>query len=555
MNEENIAKETEWVKLVGGYEVINLPSLLSFCDNSGVCVKPPLSVHSTFPASGASSALQPDRGTMPRLYTSPQVCVTRYGTFFAAPDAPWQEDATTPGGVAAALGISPPPASSRVASKGVKRIQGAKSRTGTPDGRLNPGVGLPPKGSRSEGASPMGRQPPCLSIGTNQTVKESKIRGKGEKWTSRLEIYSGDVVLKRWNNEPKEEKQYRGDRKACFKFSDRMRLEFCRQVRNQPELNRVGVSGVATVTYGKNHPKDSETLRTHIHNFTRRLKRDGVGGYYMIEFQEERRAVHVHFILSKFVPHEDWAAMWCECSGQAGDIDVYNVHVYKHPDHTNRHMTQVLRTSAGASFYAAKYASKAGLQKTIPEDFNWSGRWWGHFGMGPVKPEIVIEGSASEDVGIRRILRRKAKSEQRAYRRARVQAELDRTIRAEALLDAFHLSPGLSYQEAEKQGSSCGVGFSRLLRNGRDCRSWQDVSNAERKVILKGMMSNGVIRCQRKSKDWDKLTCYGQGKFLTKHINELRRIWVRPEVNRLMSFFGGRVINTQSIEVVKRKAS
>jgi len=321
-----------------------------------------------------------------------------------------------------------------------------------------------------------------------------------------------------------------------------MRLEFARQVRNQPTLNQVGITGVSTVTYGQNHPKDSITLRTHIHNFTRRLKRDGIGGYYMIEFQEERRVVHVHFILTRWVDHHEWATMWGECSDQKGDIDVYNVHAYRHPGFPHRHMTQKLRSARGAGYYAAKYASKAGLQKTIPEGFEWSGRWWGKFGMPPVKPITKEETSSTEHVQIRRLLRRKSKSDANGYYKARVIGELNAIARKNELHDGFGLPEGKAWKSARQTQESSAV-WSILHHNGRVCMGWEGVDRA----IRRGMASEG-IRPPKKGKDWDKLTCYGQGAFLLAHYDRLKASWTPKAVSIVVALFGAKVVDRTTPE-------
>jgi len=261
----------------------------------------------------------------------------------------------------------------------------------------------------------------------------------------------------------------------------------------------------------------------------KRLTRAGVGGYYMIEFQPERKAPHVHWILSQAVEPGEWGRMWVACSDQAGDTDALKVNGHAKS-------SQVLKTIRGASAYAAKYASKEGDQKTIPQGFDWSGRWWGHFGLPVVKPETVEHSDGAHHHKLRRLLRRKAKSEARSYYRTRILSELTTQKREDDLM-----GQGMTKRKARSvllssPAPSCP--WYTITKRGRYAMGIEGTSKALRRA-----MAPYVAKPPRSGKDWDKLTCYGQAQFLRDNLERLRESWDGVAVSRALRFFGGKILN------------
>ncbi|MEI6166464.1 MAG: hypothetical protein WCS52_04660 [bacterium] len=344
--------------------------------------------------------------------------------------------------------------------------------------------------------------------------------------TSTLEIYSADVVIKRWNNQNNAGKKQIGAARGIIAgFSSGSAREFCRQVRNQPLLNRTGVSGMATATYGTNIPKDSLTVRLHIKRMTMRLTRDEIGGYYMIEFQEARRAIHVHWILSQAIEPQAWGMMWVEASEQTHDTDAVSVACHKKS-------SQIMKSARGASFYASKYASKAGLQKVVPDDFSWSGRWWGHWGIPIVKPERVEHASAVHHASFRRLFRRKARSEAQSYYRSRLVGQLNHDFRVDNLIYCGNSLKDAVMYAAQGYGGNWGA----FNHQGHYLWGWSAVSKQLRQVMAKE-----GIRPPKRSKDWNKLTLYGQAGFVRSNEERIQSCCYTPETKTVMNFFQGKL--------------
>lgn len=435
--------------------------------------------------------------------------------------------------------------------------------------RKPPMAVLPPEvphGGLREGRSP------CLSIGANGTDE------KQNQITTEIEVFASDVVFREYENVVPEGVPlevlsnggfsgvksvpsfagkvlgvYRkhggvgkggGLRKDIHEFTRQIATAIKFEARNQSLLNRKGISGLACVTYGdKALPRDSVTFDIHLDRFTKRLGRRGVKGIFVKEFQPERGGIHAHFILSESVPPKDWGRWWCECSGQADDPDAIAVN-------SHRKQSQKMRCALGAFSYAAKYCSKADDQKTIPENFNWSGRWWGRFGLPTAKkPREKLTPALKLKRQLERILRRKVKSEQGAYYRSRV-VEAQR-ISLNALLNS-DLPDGCAEHDSAY--------FLITRSNGHSFRGWESVSRTE----VKALRSTSVpyrdrIRMQPKIPSigkHGKISFYGQGDFFMANRSKLENIWAepltkkpdfcyKPEVTAILNIMGGSVVGFQ----------
>ncbi len=159
-----------------------------------------------------------------------------------------------------------------------------------------------------------------------------------------------------------------------------------------------------------------------------------------------------------------------------------------------------------------------------------------------MKPITKEEASSTAHVQIRRLLRRKAKSEANAYYKARLIAELNAIARKTDLHDGFGMPEGEAWKHA-RLNLEGNKGWSTLHHNGRICMGWEGVD----KGIRRGMASEG-IRPPKKGKDWDKLTCYGQGAFLLAHYDRLKDFWTPKAVKLVVSLFSAKVIDRTTPE-------
>jgi hypothetical protein len=178
---------------------------------------------------------------------------------------------------------------------------------------------------------------------------------------------------------------------------------------------------MATLTYGKTFPTDMKTAKTHLDRMTAKLHRHGINGVWVAEFQE-RGAVHFHLIMSRSLPPSVFGRMWFESTSVCingkvvegtqglGDRDVHSVHA--HPKCQSN-----LRKLNGAAAYAAGYAAKNEEQKTVPEGFQWSGRWWGKWGL-PDLEHRDLNATVNVHAPLLRTLRRADQSRRRANHRA-----------------------------------------------------------------------------------------------------------------------------------------
>jgi hypothetical protein len=207
--------------------------------------------------------------------------------------------------------------------------------------------------------------------------------------------------------------------------ASRRRLTFL--LRNTP----VALPFMATVTYGARFPTTGQETKAHLNRLLMWLRRRGVGGVWVLEFQTRRGAPHYHVFLSGYVDPAALRAQWSRII--AGYLD------------------EGQQARANIQPIAARlmvpYATKR-AQKTVPDAFVNAGRFWGSFNLPKPEPVAQVVGTAPEVAPVIRAVKRAVFG--RCRRRPR---RLDRGRNSFVL---FGGSPVLlAYQQRQTVPSPC----------------------------------------------------------------------------------------------------
>lgn len=119
-----------------------------------------------------------------------------------------------------------------------------------------------------------------------------------------------------------------------------------------------------TLTYPNNYPTEPKSIKSHLNAFLQYLRRKNLKYLWILEYQQ-RGAPHYHILLSQRLDKNELSERWYHIVG-SGDI---------------RHMragTQIKAINNPKQVYAyvSDYMKKS-VQKTLPSDHTYSGRWWG----------------------------------------------------------------------------------------------------------------------------------------------------------------------------------
>jgi hypothetical protein len=148
---------------------------------------------------------------------------------------------------------------------------------------------------------------------------------------------------------------------------------------------------MVTLTYPAEYPGDGRLVKRHLSVVRKWLRRRGVRGLWVLEFQA-RGAPHLHiFVTGGWVGREALSEAWYRIVGSSDA----------------RHLragTQVKPWTGTAARYVAKWYGAKWEQKIVPEGFEDVGRFWGTFGeVRPIRL-AVLRGSFWEMVqAVRRV--------------------------------------------------------------------------------------------------------------------------------------------------------
>jgi hypothetical protein len=132
---------------------------------------------------------------------------------------------------------------------------------------------------------------------------------------------------------------------------------------------------------GGDYMRDGAAVKAHLQQVRKFLTYRKISGLWFLEFQK-RGAPHFHLFLDREL-HPDQVERlrdWWYLRIGSGD-----------PKHRRRGVDhQVLRKPHAAGAYAAKYSTK-NEQKTVPEQYQDVGRFWGHFGKRLTSEQCEVE--------------------------------------------------------------------------------------------------------------------------------------------------------------------
>ena len=203
-----------------------------------------------------------------------------------------------------------------------------------------------------------------------------------------VEIYKQDVVVRRvgrGNPNP-------APRGSCKEWSDKSRKNLAFVASNTD----VEFMYMITLTYPSEFPTDGHTCKRHLKGFlnwmrdrSKACNQPKPEYLWFFEFQK-RGAPHFHVILDcdveQITTKSKVSKKWYKIVGSGDE---------RHLQAGTR--VEVLRSSDGGKRYAVKYAMKM-QQKSVPEGFRNSGRFWGNSkGVAP-KPLGWAQVDGDEDL-------------------------------------------------------------------------------------------------------------------------------------------------------------
>ena len=208
---------------------------------------------------------------------------------------------------------------------------------------------------------------------------------------SEVLIFQEDVQVRR--HFPRQSGQRKGGgtrNKIQSRSKESMnRLSF--HLRNDPADLRYMV----TLTYPRLYPSNGTEAKGHLKALQAWLRRRGIGGYWVMEFQN-RGAVHFHLFIVARVKVTELRDAWNRIIREyRPDGEVAQVRIQR----MNR---------AAMVVYAVKRN-----QAKVPDSFADTGRFWGCFNLPKYEPLQTIQGTQEETAPIIRIVRRAVNGKRR----------------------------------------------------------------------------------------------------------------------------------------------
>ena len=247
----------------------------------------------------------------------------------------------------------------------------------------------------------------------NETIDETIAKRKRTVSNNNaiIEIYANDVVIKRkrTDGQSKPVKRDVTPRKPITRLSDKSRKNLLFHARNL-----TGIVCLITLTYPYDFPTDGREVKEHWNKMRKWLVAEGIGGLWVIEFQQ-RGAAHIHILATGKPDISALASKW------------YVIVASNDKKHLKAG-TQVkdIYDMKGVAFYMSKYSE----QKQIPADFAHIGRMWGSFGNGKIVP-IVLLAAVSVLAPVIRVIRQieNARRKQKGYFAKKDNGRYSRTVK------------------------------------------------------------------------------------------------------------------------------
>lgn len=143
---------------------------------------------------------------------------------------------------------------------------------------------------------------------------------------------------------------------------------------------------IITLTYGNNAPSNDKTTKKHLDRVLTWLRRQNIKGVWAQEFTKEGRP-HFHMLTVGTVDVNELRATWARITDQDATPHIADV--------------QNIERLARVEVYIAKHTSK-----TVPQDYENMGRFFGTFGGIRQQENFKIEGTEQEIAPVVRIVKK-----------------------------------------------------------------------------------------------------------------------------------------------------
>ncbi len=224
-----------------------------------------------------------------------------------------------------------------------------------------------------------------------------------DRYDRKVEVIVGveDVRIKRQGFGGGTKKK--GSRGNITGLSRKSRQRLTYTARN---LESGAITTMLTLTYPGEYPTDGLKVKRDHAAMRKWLTRRGIGGLWVLEFQE-RGAPHFHAFLTGPVDKDEISKQWYRIVGSNDE----------------RHLragTRIerIRKPHAVAVYVSKYCAKS-QQKEVPVEYQSVGRFWGLFGGLKAKEEIVAVGTIRELATFVRTLRRGYEAKRRTWRNSK----------------------------------------------------------------------------------------------------------------------------------------
>jgi hypothetical protein len=291
-------------------------------------------------------------------------------------------------------------------------------------------------------------------------------------------VFYHDVLVKRKREPDEDNPAYSdwaysrgGKRGVISEFNKGVARRMAWFIRNCPCLDVVGRTVIMSFTYPAVFSLDGRLAKKHLHALIQWLRRRGVKGVWVFEFQA-RGAPHFMLYCNHGVDKAELSKAWYRIVGSGDE---------KHL----RAGTQcaLLKFTHGAAAYACKDAAKS-EQKLIPYGFMGSGRFWGHFGV-KVVPSVVKVGS--DAVALARSVRRADDAYRRLQNAERLKLNEERSSMRRFIEDVLPDNPEEWTQKDNKAWDRCRpLRLYRVGRKNRDSGCFSRRFYDGSKLVMKG---------------------------------------------------------------------
>ena len=253
--------------------------------------------------------------------------------------------------------------------KGCIRRQGSRAGSGRGEGAAGHGASESP-GARDPDLSVFDAHIRALERSRSRKRKQKKaaalLHRRPLATDERLRAKPTGVSLSPW------ERTVRIRRRSCVPLHSvggrrGPIVEFTRASQRRLLRELYSIGGLwqhVVLTYPQRFPRRGDEAKKHVQAFCRWLKRLGLGGVWVMEFQQDRGAPHFHLLLNGHLAADDARCQWLKVIGGAGPLTS-----------SCGVQTEAIRDQYRIRSYVAKRHTKE-----VPVGFAAVGKFYGTFG-------------------------------------------------------------------------------------------------------------------------------------------------------------------------------